>query len=41
MNARFLIRRFVHAALLLAVISLFSFALVQSAPGDFFDQMRE
>ena len=40
MNARFLIRRFAHAALLLAAISLFSFALVQSAPGDFFDQMR-
>jgi peptide/nickel transport system permease protein len=40
MNARFLIRRFAHAALLLAAISLLSFALVQSAPGDFFDQMR-
>jgi len=40
MNARFLIRRFAHAALLLAAISLFSFALVQSAPGDFFDQIR-
>ena len=40
MSAKFLIRRFAHAALLLAAISLFSFALVQSAPGDFFDQMR-
>jgi peptide/nickel transport system permease protein len=40
MNARFLIRRFAHAALLLTAISLCSFALVQSAPGDFFDQMR-
>ena len=37
---RFLIRRLVHAALLLAVISIVSFALVQLAPGDFFDQMR-
>jgi peptide/nickel transport system permease protein len=40
MNAKFLIRRFAHAALLLVAISLLSFALVQSAPGDFFDQMR-
>src|SRR3984957_3494972 len=40
MNVRFLIRRFSHAAILLAAISLFSFALVQAAPGDFFDQMR-
>lgn len=40
MNARFLIRRLIHAVLLLAAISLFSFALVQLAPGDFFDQMR-
>jgi peptide/nickel transport system permease protein len=29
-----------HAVLLLAAISLLSFALVQLAPGDFFDQMR-
>src|ERR1700690_1821340 len=40
MNARFLARRFIHAVLLLAAISLLSFALVQLAPGDFFDQMR-
>ncbi|HXP68592.1 MAG TPA: ABC transporter permease [Candidatus Dormibacteraeota bacterium] len=40
MNVRFLIRRFSQAAVLLAAISLFSFALVQVAPGDFFDQVR-
>src|SRR4029077_19885276 len=40
MNARFLIRRFMHAVLLLAAISILSFGLVQLAPGDFFDQMR-
>ncbi|MGA8144993.1 MAG: ABC transporter permease [Candidatus Acidiferrales bacterium] len=40
MNTKFLIRRLTHAALLLAAISLLSFALVQMAPGDFFDQMR-
>jgi len=40
MRAKFLIRRFTHAALLLVAISLFSFALVQLAPGDFFDQLR-
>src|ERR1700733_12233785 len=40
MNTRFLIRRVARSALLLAAISLFSFALVQVAPGDFFDQLR-
>src|ERR1700751_5421699 len=40
MRAKFLIRRFAHAALLLVAISVVSFALVQLAPGDFFDQMR-
>jgi peptide/nickel transport system permease protein len=40
MNVRFLIRRFSHAAVLLAAISLFSFTLVQASPGDFFDQLR-
>jgi peptide/nickel transport system permease protein len=40
MKAGFLIRRFAHAVLLLAAVSLLSFALVQLAPGDFFDQMR-
>ena len=40
MKARFLIRRLLHATLLLVAISLFSFALAQLAPGDFFDQMR-
>lgn len=40
MKTGFLIRRFAHAAVLLAAISLLSFALMQLAPGDFFDQMR-
>jgi len=37
---KFLARRFAHAAVLLAAISVFSFALLQLAPGDFFDAMR-
>ena len=37
---RYLIRRLVHAILLLVAISIFSFALIQIAPGDFFDAMR-
>ena len=37
---RYLSRRLVHATLLLIVISFFSFALLQLAPGDYFDSMR-
>lgn len=37
---RFLARRFGYALLLLAAISLFSFALLQWAPGNFFDSIR-
>ena len=37
---RYLIRRVLNAMLLLAAISAFSFALLQSAPGNFFDAMR-
>ncbi len=37
---RYLLRRLVHAILLLVAISIFSFALLQWAPGDFFDAMR-
>jgi peptide/nickel transport system permease protein len=37
---RFLGRRLGHAVLLLIGISFFSFALIQFAPGDFFDAMR-
>ncbi len=37
---RYLARRFAHAVLLLVAISLFSFALLQWAPGNFFDSMR-
>jgi peptide/nickel transport system permease protein len=37
---RYLSRRFLHAALLLMAISVFSFALLQMAPGDYFDSMR-
>jgi peptide/nickel transport system permease protein len=37
---RYLGRRFAHGLLLLAAISLLSFALLQWAPGDFFDAMR-
>jgi peptide/nickel transport system permease protein len=37
---RYLTRRLIHAMLLLFAISFFSFALLQIAPGDFFDAMR-
>ncbi|MGB6876192.1 MAG: ABC transporter permease [Candidatus Acidiferrales bacterium] len=37
---RYLARRFAHAILLLVAISVFSFALLQWAPGNFFDSMR-
>src|SRR5580693_8519329 len=37
---RYLIRRFIHATFLLAAISVFSFALIQLTPGDFFSSMR-
>lgn len=37
---RYLSRRLVHGVMLLAIISLFSFALLQWAPGNFFDSMR-
>ncbi len=37
---RYLTRRLLHAMLLLMAISFFSFALLQWAPGDFFDAMR-
>ncbi|HKF50846.1 MAG TPA: ABC transporter permease [Candidatus Acidoferrales bacterium] len=37
---KFLVRRFVHAILLLVGISILSFALLQWAPGGFFDSMR-
>lgn len=37
---RYLTRRLGHAAFLLIFISFFSFALLQVAPGDFFDSMR-
>ena len=37
---RYLTRRVLNAMLLLAAISAFSFALLQSAPGNFFDAMR-
>ncbi|MGB6266251.1 MAG: ABC transporter permease [Candidatus Acidiferrales bacterium] len=37
---RFLIQRLMHATLLLIAVSFFSFALLQLAPGDFFDAMR-
>ena len=33
-------RRLIHAILLLLAVSFFSFALLQLAPGDFFDAMR-
>lgn len=36
----YLIRRFGHAVLLLGVISIFSFVLLQWAPGNYFDSMR-
>ncbi|HKN59860.1 MAG TPA: ABC transporter permease [Candidatus Acidoferrales bacterium] len=37
---RYVTQRFLHAALLLIAVSFFSFALLQLAPGDFFDAMR-
>ena len=37
---RYLARRSAHAVLLLLAISVFSFALLQWAPGSFFDSMR-
>ncbi|MFZ0639323.1 MAG: ABC transporter permease [Candidatus Acidiferrales bacterium] len=37
---RYLARRFAHAILLLVAISVFSFALLEWAPGNFFDSMR-
>jgi peptide/nickel transport system permease protein len=37
---RYPARRFVHAVLLLLAISVLSFALLQWAPGNFFDSMR-
>ena len=40
MTIKYLSRRLIHAALLLLAISFFSFALSQSAPGDYFEEMR-
>ena len=37
---RYIGRRLIHAILLLLAVSFFSFALLQLAPGDFFDAMR-
>jgi peptide/nickel transport system permease protein len=37
---KFLARRMLHATLLLVCVSFFSFALLQWAPGDFFDELR-
>jgi peptide/nickel transport system permease protein len=37
---RYISRRFIHAILLLLAVSFLSFALLQLAPGDFFDAMR-
>jgi peptide/nickel transport system permease protein len=37
---RYLTRRAIHAALLLVAISFASFALLQMAPGDYFDSLR-
>jgi peptide/nickel transport system permease protein len=37
---RYLAHRLIHAMLLLLAISFFSFALLQVAPGDYFDSMR-
>jgi peptide/nickel transport system permease protein len=37
---RYVTQRFLHAALLLIAVSFFSFALLQLAPGDYFDAMR-
>jgi peptide/nickel transport system permease protein len=37
---KYIVRRLVHAALLLLAISLLCFVLAQIAPGDFFNEMR-
>jgi len=37
---KFATKRLIHATLLLIAVSFFSFALLQLAPGDFFDEMR-
>jgi peptide/nickel transport system permease protein len=37
---RYLAQRLLHATLLLLAISFFSFALLELAPGDYFDSMR-
>jgi peptide/nickel transport system permease protein len=37
---KYITRRLIHALLLLIAVSFFSFALLQLAPGDFFDAMR-
>jgi peptide/nickel transport system permease protein len=37
---RYVTQRLLHATLLLIAVSFFSFALLQLAPGDFFDTMR-
>src|SRR5271154_5546265 len=37
---RYLTRRLLHAALLLLAVSVLSFALLQMAPGDYFDSLR-
>ena len=37
---RYVTQRLLHAALLLIAVSFLSFALIQLAPGDFFDAMR-
>jgi peptide/nickel transport system permease protein len=37
---KYIIQRILHATLLLLAISFFSFALLQLAPGDYFDSMR-
>src|SRR5260370_31579515 len=37
---RFLARRIIHGFFLLAGVSLFSFVLLELAPGDFFEEMR-
>src|SRR5207237_6942437 len=36
----FLLRRLLHAGFLLIGVSLFSFLLLQFAPGDFFEEMK-
>ena len=37
---RYITQRILHATLLLLAISFFSFALLELAPGDYFDSMR-